>query len=97
LPLEASEFAPLLIEYREATSGSLYVNDLTRPDWYRNVPGLSGISIDSELISVSSNFFRIVATAGIDQFRVKTIAVVERIKPSETEPWQCKVLNWKTE
>ncbi len=97
LPIESAEFAPLLIEYREATSGAIYINDLTRPDWYRNVPGLSDTTIESELITVSSNIFRIVATATIDQLRVTSTAVIERTKPSETEPWQCKVLNWKTE
>ena len=97
LPIESAEFAPLLIEYREATSGSLYVNDLTRPDWYRSVPGLSDTTIESELISVTSNIFRIVATATIGQLQVTSTAVIERTKPSETEPWQCKVLNWKTE
>lgn len=97
LPVESAEFAPLLIEHREATDGSLYVNDLTRPDWYRSVPGFSDTTIDEELITVTSTIFRIVATAGIDKMRVTTTAVIERIKPSETEPWQCKVLNWKTE
>jgi len=97
LPLESSEFAPLLIEHREATSGSLYVNDLTRPDWYRSVPGLSDTTIDTALVTVATSIFRIVATASIDKFKVKTTVVVERTKPSETEPWQCKVLNWKTE
>ena len=97
LPLESADFAPLLIEHREATSGSLYINDLTRPDWYRSVPGLSGTTIDTGLVTVATHVFRIVATAAIDKFKVKTTAVVERIKPSETEPWQCKVLNWKVE
>ena len=94
---EAAELAPALIEYREATSGSVYVNDVTRVDWYKNVPGLAGAAIPPDLISVSSSIFRITATASLNDVRVVTTAVIERTKPSETASWQCKVLNWKTE
>jgi len=97
LPFENADMAPLLIEHREALSGALYTHDVTRIDWYKNVPGFAGIDLDSSVISVSSNIFKIVATATLNEVRVVTTAVVERIKPLETDPWQCKILNWKTE
>ncbi|RJQ68477.1 MAG: general secretion pathway protein GspK [Desulfobacteraceae bacterium] len=97
LPLESADFASLLVEYREATSGSLYTNDVTRIDWYKNVPGLAGLEIDPGVVSVSSHVFRLTATASLNNVRVVTTAVVERVKPLETDPWQCKILNWKTE
>lgn len=97
LPPENAEFAPLLIEYREATNGALYVNDVTKLGWHNSVPGLAGAEIDSNLISVSSQIFRITATASLNNVQMTTTAVVERIKPQETDPWQCKVLNWKTD
>ncbi len=97
LPPENAEFAPLLIEYREATNGTLYVNDVTRLGWHKGVPGLAGAEIDSNLISVSSQIFRITATASLNNVQVTTTAVIERVKPKESEPWQCKVLNWKTD
>ena len=97
LPPESAEFAEAIVAYREATSGSLYTNDLTQLNWYKNVPGLAGTSIDENLITVSSQFFRITATATLDQVRLTTTAVIERVKPSETAQWQCKVLNWKSQ
>lgn len=97
LPSESEDFADLLIEYREAVSGTKYTNDLTNINWYRNVPGFGGITLDPDLISVSSNIFRIVATAVIDDTRAVATAVVERERESDSAPWKCKVLNWKTE
>lgn len=97
LPIEYAEFAPLLIEHREATSGALYTHDLTRQNWYQNVPGMAGATIDPELLTVSSDVFRIVSSAVLNGVRVTTTAVIERVRPSETAPWECKVLKWVTE
>jgi general secretion pathway protein K len=97
LPIEYAEFAPLLIEHREATSGSLYTNDLTRLDWYKTVPGLAGATIDQELLTVSSDIFRVVSSAVLNDVRVTVTAVLERVKESEIEPWECRVLKWVTE
>ena len=97
LPSGSEDFADLLIDYRQAVSGTQYTNDLTNINWYKNVPGFSGITIDPDLISVSSNIFRIVATAVIDETKAVTIAVVQRERESDSAPWKCKVLNWKTE
>jgi len=97
LPSDNADFAPLLIDYREATEGALYVNDLTRPDWYKTVPGFSDVTIDPGLLSISTNIFRVTATATLNDVKLVTTAVVERFRTKETEPWQCKVLNWKTD
>lgn len=97
VPIEYAEFVPVLVEHREATSGDLYTNDLTKPNWYKNVPGFAEANINPELYSIASQFFSLTATATLDNLRVVTTAVVERVKSKESEPWQCKVLNWKTE
>ncbi|MGD9365399.1 MAG: type II secretion system minor pseudopilin GspK [Desulfobacteraceae bacterium] len=97
VPQENEDFADLLIDYREAVDGTQYTNDLTNIKWYKNVPGFAGIDLDPDLISISSNVFRIVASAELDGARVSTTAVVRRERESESSPWQCKVLNWKTE
>ena len=97
LPSENEDFTDLLIEYRQAVSGTQYTNDLTNINWYKNVPGFSGITIDPDLFSVSSSIFRIVATAVLDDTRSVTTAVVQRERESDSSPWRCKVLNWKTE
>jgi general secretion pathway protein K len=97
LPLESADFAPMLIEHRDAKSGTIYTNDVTRIDWYKQVPGLSGVTMNASVISVASQIFRIQASATLNNARVVTTAIIERTKPLETDPWQCKILNWKTE
>ncbi len=97
LPSESEDFADLLIEYRQAVSGTQYTNDVTNINWYKRVPGFGAITLDPDLISVSSDTFRIVATAVIDETRAVTTAVVLRQRESDSDPWKCKVLNWKTE
>ena len=86
-----------MIEYREATSGNQYTNDLTQLNWYKNVPGLADENLDANLVTVSSELFRITVTATLDEMQSTTEAVVQREKESETEPWKCKVLNWKSD
>lgn len=95
MPEGSEDFANLLIEYREATSGDNYTNDLTSPNWYTRVPGAEGL--DAEMITISSNYFRIIATAELKGTQAATTAVVRRERESASSPWQCKVLNWKTE
>ncbi len=97
LPPESAEFAQLIVDFRQATSGTRFTNDLTRADWYRNIPGMSGTTINKELITLSSTIFRIIATARLNNVQTVTTVVVERRKPADTGPWQCKVLNWKTQ
>ena len=97
LPSEASEFAQLLIDYREATSGSQYTHDLTHVNWYKSVPGLANVNIDPALITVASNIFRIKATATLHDIRTTVTAVIQREKSSSGATWQCKILNWKSE
>ena len=97
LPSESEDLAEMLIEYREAVSGTQYTNDITNINWYKNVPGFGSITLDPELITVSSDTFRIVATATLEEIRAVTTVVVQRERESESSPWTCKVLNWKTE
>ncbi|MEJ2038348.1 MAG: general secretion pathway protein GspK [Desulfosarcinaceae bacterium] len=97
LPLESANFAEGMVEYREAMSGSQYTYNLTDINWYKNVPGLSDVTLDSSLISISSDIFRLICTAKLNEVQLTITAVVQREKPSESAPWHCKVLNWKTE
>ncbi len=97
LPPESGDLADLLIEHRQALSGTQYTNDLTNKNWYKNVPGFADIQLDETLYSVSSNVFRIEATAELNGVKATTVAVVSRERDTNASPWRCKVLNWKTE
>jgi general secretion pathway protein K len=96
LMAEGSEdAATLLIDHREAISGNQYTNDLTSESWYTSVPGVN--FADSDMITISSDVFRIIAIAELNGVTATTTAIVKREQESETSNWQCKVLNWKTE
>jgi general secretion pathway protein K len=97
LPSDSSDFAELLIDYRNAVDGTQYINDLTKTDWYKGVPGFGSIKIDPELITVSSDIFRIVALAKIDNIQSSATVIVRREKEKDNDPWRCKVLNWKND
>ncbi len=74
--------------------------DFTKDDWYKNAPGWpSGQKIDANLITKTSNFFRIESTAFLNEMQMTIIAVVQReeIKNDNyKKKWQCKVLSWET-
>jgi general secretion pathway protein K len=95
LPTEAQDFAQVLYDYRISKADKTYVNDLTSPNWYKNVPGADGI--DPGLISVSSDFFRITATASLHNVKTAVTAVVHREKNEKSGKWMCKILNWQVE
>lgn len=98
LPEESADAAKVLVEFRLAKAeDDTYVNDLSDPGWFKNVPGFSGIDIDESLITVNSNFFRITATASRYKAKLTLSAVVQREKSGKNGQWQCKILNWQTE
>jgi general secretion pathway protein K len=91
--------ANALIEYREAMSGTVYLNDLTNPKWYATAlsPLGGGANINEDLVTISSNIFRIIATAELNGIKASTTAIIRREQKSESSSWKCKVLNWETE
>lgn len=100
LPLESEDFAEPMIAHREAVSGTQYSYDVTNINWYTQVPEYQVFGkpkLDPDVISVTSDTFRIVATATMDDVRAVTTAVVQRERESDSSPWTCKVLNWKTD
>jgi len=80
------ERAEDMVAYREDED-----NDLSDPGWYRNVPGMSEVSIDSSLLTISSTYFEI-ASEGLKGTMSKRIkGVVERKEE------KLQVLSWKVE
>ena len=97
LPSEDEDFAQALYDYRQETSDGNYLHDLTSPSWYKNVPGFSSIEINPELITTSSDIFRITATAKIHKIQAIITAVIKREKLKNSGKWHCKVLNWQVQ
>ena len=97
LPSENEDFALLIFNYRQETTDSKYINDLSDPAWYKNAPGCSDIQIDPGLITASSDLFRIESTATLNEMETTTTAVVRRETDKKTGKWMCRVLSWQTE
>ncbi len=97
LPLNEEHLAMDLIAYREEMSDGVYTHDLKDPKWYHTAPGLADITIDPELITTKSDFFRIEAIAIAHEIKLKTTAVVKRKKDKKTGKYICKALYWKSE
>lgn len=69
-------------------------NDLTEPDWYRNIPGMGHVIINPDLIKTSSDYFEVWSAGvgeGEDMSRL-TIAVVRRRDGSSIQ-----IVAWKAE
>lgn len=97
LPSGDEARAQAMVDYREETSDSQYIHDLSRTSWYQSVPGLSDTEIDPNLITTASDVFRIEAVTTLRELKLKLTAVVKREKNEKTGKWGCRVLRWKSE
>jgi general secretion pathway protein K len=97
LPPGEEGLAEAIYEYRREVSDDVYIHDLAKPDWYKNVPGLSDVKIDPDLITTSSDIFRIESVAELNEMKMTIIAMIKREKSSKTGKWGCRVLHWQAE
>ncbi len=94
LPVEYNTFAPDIVDFRDAKSGDQYTHKLVGLDWYKQVPGLGELSLSHDLITNSSNLFRITATARLHDLQQRITAVVERETDKVSGKWSCRILRW---
>ena len=97
LPSGNEHLAQEILDYREEKTDSKYIYDLSSSTWYKHVPGCKDIEIDPELISTSSDLFRIMATSTLHKMKITVTAVVQREKDGKTGKYRCRVLSWKTQ
>ncbi len=97
LPQENADLAEALVEYRTAKADETFTNAITNAQWYKSVPGAGGLEISGDLITVSSDLFRIVSTANRHGRTATMNVVVQREKEKETGRWVCKTLIWQVE
>lgn len=97
LPSGNEHLAQAIFDYRQEKTDSEYIHDLSSSTWYKRVPGCSGINIEEGLITTSSDFFRILSIATLQEMEMTTTAIVQRIKDNESGKWRCKILSWQTE
>jgi len=95
LPAGYEMLAPILYEYRIEKAGEDYSHDLSSPTWYKGVLGVADVGIDPNLVTTSSNLFRVVAVAVLNDVRLTTTAVVERQRAPKSRKWQCRIIDWQ--
>jgi len=93
---ENQDLAQAVYDYRQEMAAEKDVHDFSSPQWYKTIAGLSDVTIDSRLITTSSDVFRIRSTASINEIQSSVIAVVQRVQNPESGKWSCKVLSWET-
>ena len=97
MPLESENLVEGLFEFRQETLNKEEDHDFSNPGWYKEIPGLSDVNINQKLLTTQSDIFRIEAEGKLHDLKSKTIAVVQRVRSTESGKWSCKILSWKTE
>ncbi len=96
MPSENPELAMALYELRQQVVDDKNAPDLSDPAWYKNIAGLSGLNLDTQLMTTASDIFRIVSEAKVNDSTLIATAVVERQKKEKSAKWFCKILSWDT-
>ncbi len=97
LPSENVEQALAFFEWRQSAAEDKDAHDFSNPAWYKSIGGLSGINLDTKLITTASDVFRIESAATLNNRKLTTTSVVTRVKNEKTGKWTCKILSWETE
>jgi general secretion pathway protein K len=96
LPDGYETYAQDMIDYRTESDAEGYLNELASSTWYKDIPGLEDVEINSDIITNTSDLFRITATATLSGAVQTTVAVVQREAIEKTGNWRCKVLYWES-
>jgi general secretion pathway protein K len=95
LPVEYSDRAGAIDDYRQLLIEADNVEAFKNRNWYKDAPGCSDVEIDPDLITVSSDLFRIEVTAALHETALLTETIIQREKQKKTGKWICKTLRWE--
>lgn len=91
LPPEYSDLAEAIIRYRDEAEAVV----LEGRNWYQEIPGAAGLELAADAITLSTNIFRVRATAISGTIQRVVSAVVERQIAADGEGWTCRILSWE--
>jgi len=97
LGLENKDLAQTLSEVRQEMMAGNDSQAFANPQWYREIPGFAGVALNPNLITTSSDVFRIKSDAAVNETKTSVTAVVQRVQGTDSGKWTCKVLDWRTE
>jgi general secretion pathway protein K len=96
LPSENVDMAQAIFDLRQEAATNKDAPDLSDTTWYKNIAGIGGIDLDTNLITTASDIFRIVSAAKVNNTALTVTAVVQRTQNAKTGKWTCKILSWQT-
>jgi len=97
LPSESVDLAQAFFDLRQEAATGKDAPDLSDPAWYKNIAGLNGMNVDTKLITMASDVFRIISQAKVNNSELTATAVVQRLQNSKTGKWACKILSYQTD
>jgi len=95
LPSENVDMAQAFFDLRQEAASNKDAPDLSDATWYKNIAGISGINLDTNLITTASDIFRIESAAKVNNTVLTVTAVVQRTQNAKTGKWTCKILSWQ--
>ncbi len=95
LPVEYTDRAGAIDEYRQLLIEADNVEAFQDRNWYKEAPGCSDVEINPELITTSSDLFRIEVSAALNENSLITETIIQREKQKKTGKWICKTLRWE--
>jgi hypothetical protein len=95
LPEENQDLAVAIADFRTEKQDETYSHDLSSATWYKQVPGAGDIDIDPELITTSSDLYRIEIEAQLNGISMAAATVVKREPKDESGQIQCQILSWE--
>jgi len=96
LPSENLDLVQAFAEYRQELADGKEGYDFSSPTWYKNIPGFADVNLDTNLITTTSDFFRITSTASLHETTAIVNCVVQRTSDPKSGKWSCKILEWNT-
>ncbi|MEJ5358238.1 MAG: hypothetical protein WHT06_06145 [Desulfobacterales bacterium] len=97
LPAENQDLVKLFDEIRREIAAGKQPIDFRQADWLNRIPGLADLKLDPRLITLTSDLFRVQATARQGETATTITAVLERTQAPKTGRWTCRVVSWQVE
>lgn len=95
--IENQELAQALSEMRREATADQVDHDFSNPKWYKEIPGFGDVTVDTSLVTTSSDVFRVKSEASVNETKTSVTAVVQRVQSPESRKWTCQILSWKPE
>jgi general secretion pathway protein K len=97
LPEGSEGLAQAIYGYRNEFGDSLSQKALSNPAWYQDAPGIGDTRIDPQLITTTSDYFRVEAEASLHELKMKVTSVVHREIDPRNGNWTCRTLSWQVD